>query len=175
MELHRVDKALPVFTVNIGDPFDLNTRIPEYRKQNPKSSSSNVNAWHSPYRTLGFDDVKKYLTDIAEEAVCKFYNNIVVNLDCRELWVMEYESNDSADLHSHYPASWSGVYYLNCGSDSSPLVIERQLEVKPQEGLFILFPSVMMHYVPPTKDFRRALAVNFFMKCDVENLGESIR
>ena len=175
MELHRVDKALPVFTVNIGDLFDLNTRIPEYRKQNPESSSSNVNAWHSPYMTAGFDDVKQHLTSIAEEAVCKFYDNIVVNLDCKELWVMEYESNDFADLHCHYPATWSGVYYLNCGKDPAPLVIERQLTVKPKEGLFILFPSVMMHFVPPTKSFRRALAVNFFVKCDVENLGESTR
>ena len=175
MQLHRVDKALPVFTVNIGDPFDLNTRIPEYRKQNPKSSSSNVNAWHSPYRTFGFDDVREHLTGISKAAVLKFYDNIDINLDCRELWVMEYESNDSADLHCHYPASWSGVYYLKCDDDSAPLIIERQLEVKPQEGLFILFPSVMMHYVPPTKGFRRALAVNFFMTCDVENLGKSIR
>ena len=162
----------PVFQMNINvywnyrygietsDPFNLNTRIPEYRKENPNSNDSNVKAWNSEYYTKGFDDVSDELIHVSEKMLYNHYR-LYSLIRPYNIWVMEYEENDYAVSHSHYPAKWSGVYYINCGDNPAPLVIEDQVTIKPVDGLYVLFPGDAYHYVPPTKSFRRAMALNF--------------
>ena len=162
----------PVFQININDywkraydvetsdPFNLNNRIPEYRKQNPVSNESNVKAWNSEYYTEGFDDVSKELIHVSEQMLYSHYKHWSV-IKSYNMWVMEYEENDYAAKHSHYPAKWSGVYYVKCDDDCSPLILADQIMIKPVDGLYVLFPGDAVHYVPPTKSFRRAVALNF--------------
>ena len=61
------------------------------------------------------------------------------------MWVMEYEENDYAAKHSHYPAKWSGVYYVKCDDDCSPLILADQIMIKPVDGLYVLFPGDAVH------------------------------
>ena len=160
-----VKKDLPIFTMELGDPFNLHELIPKYREKNCTSHISNVDAWHSNFhthkQTTMFNGVMDFLVEKSQQVVSEYYDGMPVPLKCENLWVMEYRKRDFARLHCHYPAAWAGVYYIDCDEESSPLLIEGSVEVQPTPGLFVLFPGIIMHEVLPTKTFRRALALNF--------------
>ncbi|MFL6446946.1 MAG: 2OG-Fe(II) oxygenase family protein [Bryobacteraceae bacterium] len=86
--------------------------------------------------------------------------------------------------HSHPDSAWSGVYYVNGGSDSPDQPLSGYLEfldpragadavtapgdpygepfrVRPQPGLLVLFPSWLYHWVHPYTGQTPRIAVSF--------------
>ena len=94
------------------------------------------------------------------------------------------EGQDRINKHRHTSAYWSGVLYYDekYHWDATPLEFEspipwssfdfnsptfaRQLQIKPQTGLCILFPAEIIHYTLPIKkgEVRRSLAFNIMPK-----------
>ena len=161
---HNIKKNLPIFSLNIGDPFELEKKIPEFRKLNPRYHLSNVKAWHSSFftykETTIFDDCINYLVELSNKIISEYYDNLPIKHKCIHMWVMEYHKGDHSDIHCHYPADWSLVYYINADKNSSPILLENQIEMYPEPGLLLIFPGIIEHMVPKTKSFRRAIAMN---------------
>jgi len=86
--------------------------------------------------------------------------------------------------HSHPDSAWSGVYYVDPGSDNSDQPLSGLLEflapragveavtapgdpygepfrVRPQAGLFVIFPSWLYHWVHPYSGRRPRIAISF--------------
>ena len=86
--------------------------------------------------------------------------------------------------HSHPDSAWSGVYYVNPGSDSPDQPLSGNLEfldpraaveavsapgdpygepfrVRPQAGLLVIFPSWLYHWVHPYMGQTPRIAVSF--------------
>jgi hypothetical protein len=86
--------------------------------------------------------------------------------------------------HSHSDSAWSGVYYVDSGSEdpSRPLsgILEfldpragteavsapgdpygEHFRVRPQAGLLVLFPSWLYHWVHPYAGERSRIAISF--------------
>ena len=78
------------------------------------------------------------------------------------VWFAKYAKEEYTRSHSHLPAVFSFVYFIQSPSGSSPLVFTySKKEIEPKEGLLVLFPSVLYHHVPPNKcDDRIVLAGN---------------
>ena len=161
--IKTIKKDLPIFTFNIGDPYDLETKIPEFRKEHPGYYDSNVKAWHSNFFTFQethiFDDCLNSIIMLCDKTIAKHYNCLVKH-HCSNMWVMEYEEGDYADNHCHYPADWSVVYYINVDENSSPIILENEIEIQPESGLLLIFPGIILHKVPSTKSFRRVMSMN---------------
>jgi hypothetical protein len=82
------------------------------------------------------------------------------------MWGVSYLYSDSANLHDHYPATWSCVYYLDVPENSSPLIFPSpNIKVKPWEGLLLIFPGNIAHCVPPstTNKSRVAVSANLYI------------
>ncbi|MFL6352503.1 MAG: 2OG-Fe(II) oxygenase family protein [Bryobacteraceae bacterium] len=86
--------------------------------------------------------------------------------------------------HSHPDSAWSGVYYVNAGSDSPDQPLSGVLEfldpragvdavtapgdpygepfrVRPQAGLLVIFPSWLYHWVHPYTGQTPRIAISF--------------
>ena len=133
--------------------------ISDFRKEYPESDNSNVKAWHSHFDTHVKEPKFNILIDRVMDA-SKDFINIKCNLYLLNFWVMEYEKGNHAVKHNHWPATLSGVYYIDVEENSSPIIFENNFVIKPKNGMLLLFPSIVNHEVPPTKGKRIVASFN---------------
>jgi len=163
--MYQINKRLPIFVENIGDPFNLKEVISEYRKTiSHQKHTSNVKAWQSSYFTHNetniFDESIDYVLKKCDLMISNYYKDNKITHKCINMWVMQYEENDHAVNHCHYPADYSCVYYIDVSQYSAPLIIEKRLQINPESGMLVVFPGIINHEVPPTKSGRTAMALN---------------
>ena len=133
--------------------------ISDFRKEYPESDNSNVKAWHSHFDTHVKEPKFNILIDRVMDA-SKDFINIKCNLYLLNFWVMEYEKWNHAVKHNHWPATLSGVYYIDVEENSSPIIFENNFAIKPKNGMLLLFPSIVNHEVPPSKGKRIVASIN---------------
>ena len=133
--------------------------ISDFRKEYPESDNSNVKAWHSHFDTHVKEPKFNILIDRVMDA-SKDFINIKCNLYLLNFWVMEYEKGNHAVKHNHWPASLSGVYYIDVEENSSPIIFDNNFVIKPKNGMLLLFPSIVNHEVPPSKGKRIVASFN---------------
>ena len=166
-----IEKLIPVFTTKIENYEIKNTfllhLVSEARRKNPESDVSNVNAWHrwltnEDESSIGFEAIIGEIVGACEFISSKFSKNSEekLNFKSHNAWIAEYDENDYTQIHSHFPADFSCVYYIDVEEDSSPMIIEGRMVVKPENGLLVIFPGILDHEVPKTKGKRVVLALN---------------
>ena len=133
--------------------------ISNFRKEYPESDNTNVKAWHSHFDTHVKEPKFNILIDRVMDA-SKDFINIKCNLYLLNFWVMEYEKGNHTVKHNHWPATLSGVYYIDVEENSSPIIFENNFVIKPKNGMLLLFPSIVNHEVPPTKGKRIVASFN---------------
>ena len=133
--------------------------ISNFRKEYPESDNTNVKAWHSHFDTHVKEPKFNILIDRVMDA-SKDFINIKCNLYLLNFWVMEYEKGNHTVKHNHWPATLSGIYYIDVEENSSPIIFENNFAIKPKNGMLLLFPSIVNHEVPPTKGKRIVASFN---------------
>ena len=133
--------------------------ISDFRKEYPESDNSNVKAWHSHFDTHEKEPKFNILIDKIFKKSQEFLE-INLNLHLVNFWVMEYEKGNHAVKHNHWPATLSGVYYIDVEENSSPIIFENNFVIKPKNGMLLLFPSIVNHEVPPSKGKRIVASIN---------------
>ena len=141
---------------------ELKKIILEFRKKYPESDNSNVKAWHTHFDTHYKEPKFKILIDKIMDVIEEFIK-IKCNLTPLNFWVMEYEKGDHALKHNHWPATLSGVYYIDVEENSSPIIFENNFVIKPKNGMLLLFPSIVNHEVPPSKGKRIVASINLLL------------
>ena len=138
---------------------ELKNIISEFRKKYPESDNSNVKAWHSHFDTHKKEPKFNMLIDRIMDASRDFIE-IKCTLYPLNFWVMEYEKGNHTLKHNHWPATLSGVYYIDVEENSSPIIFEDNYAVKPENGMLLLFPSIVNHEVPPSNGKRIVASIN---------------
>ena len=98
-------------------------------------------------------------------------------------WVNRYE-NSEMEYHTHNGAQLSAVYYpvvegvggesafydprffAARGYDLSFRTLYEPVEVKPESGLFVIFPSYLYHSVKVSRGFKISIPVDLFLYTD---------
>ena len=137
----------------------LKNIISDFRKEYPESDNSNVKAWHSHFDTHKKEPKFNILIDKILKKSQEFLE-VNFNLHLLNFWVMEYEKGNHAIRHNHWPATLSGVYYIDVEENSSPIIFENNFVIKPKNGMLLLFPSIVNHEVPPSKGKRIVASIN---------------
>ena len=157
----QTETEIGIYTLD--DHQELNNKlkniISDFRKKYPESDNSNVKAWHSHFDTHVKEPKFNILIDRVMDA-SKDFINIKCNLYLLNFWVMEYEKGNHAVKHNHWPATLSGVYYIDVEENSSPIIFENNFVIKPKNGMLLLFPSIVNHEVPPSKGKRIVASFN---------------
>lgn len=93
-----------------------------------------------------------------------------------EAWAVVYEPSGYHRLHSHPGSAWSGVYYVDTGDlregtgliefiDPRTAAIGREtspvIEVSPESGMLVAFPSWLVHDVSPVVATRDRICIAF--------------
>ncbi len=131
------------------------------------------------------EDFKK-ITDFAlqtiKETVPLFPNIDKANNNpyILDAWGVLYKPDTSTETwtsglepHSHWPATWSFVYYVDACNKCAPIVFPTCINANmhsPVTGLLIIFPGWVAHGVPPQKcDHNRiSIAGNIVIKHRLE-------
>jgi hypothetical protein len=103
--------------------------------------------------------------------LCGKLNGISLNIT--DWWLQRYSKGHFHNLHTHGADNnrFSFIIYLDCSENSSeiqfygpnyPLVHYEPIKIKPEKGLFVIFPSHLPHCVLPNNDDKRfILSGNF--------------
>jgi hypothetical protein len=77
------------------------------------------------------------------------------DLEIKEAWGLIYSKGDFAKSHTHFPYLFSFTYFLNTNHNHPPLVFDKifpdSIQIKPSEGLLVIFPSYVNHFVPKSE------------------------
>jgi hypothetical protein len=78
-------------------------------------------------------------------------------------WFNTMNVGDELKIHNHtndeHRSVVSGAFYANVGENSVPLIFSTE-QVKPRNGLLVLFSSEMEHYTEPEKEQRTVISFN---------------
>lgn len=99
--------------------------------------------------TFNFSDIDNQF----EKDINLFMKNL--DLKVTRIWAQKYE-NAQHEAHTHLPAEYSFVWYIEVDRDCSEIVFynpgwpyfeTHKIKVKPFTGLFLLFPGFLPHEV----------------------------
>lgn len=169
-----IPTELPVFWCSLFEHADqllaARIAIDEVRLTHPESTPSNVKAvYMSPWKSHTLNEkftplaqtVNRIAREVAKEYLKADLTQLNFELMLTDCWGVIYEGADYTMPHTHFPADFSAVVYLEVGDDSAPIIFGNSISVKPVPGLLVLFPGILLHSVPANKDKRVVLAMNF--------------
>lgn len=169
----------------------LVSQILELRSRHPGIVRSNRNAWHSgdelaahPNEHLAW--LLQKVTKFGRLALARYHDNWASNeLQLGACWANVLEPGGWNAPHHHFPCHWSGVFYVSVGQlgarhagpgDPSGMIEflnptpwqsvlgqGGNVVYGPKDGLMLLFPASIYHFVHPhhTNDLRISIAYNF--------------
>ena len=171
-DVYKFETILPIFSTILDGHVELNKylkeTILEHRKEYPQSNTSNVQAWHSDWRTHKLnpkfrsfcDFVSDQCTWVGEKCYGGHYK-----YDVETMWAMMYEKNEHTVKHVHFPNTFAASYYIEVESKSSPIIFEnddegRSLTIQPKNGMLLIWPAFIPHMVLPTQSKRIGISMN---------------
>ena len=107
-------------------------------------------------------------------------------IEITSMWGNVLKSGDSHPPHTHSNNLWSGVYYISAREDASPICFfdprpsanhlqpknnpnwnnSSMLKFPAHVGTGLIFPSWLMHWVPPTPSERMSVSWNILLRGD---------
>lgn len=89
-----------------------------------------------------------------------------------EMWFVEYKKNQKAKAHTHN-SEISFCYYLKADINSSPIIFPHiNLEIKPYDNLFLVFPGLIKHKtLPQNSDNSRIVIAGNSIVASFDNIG----
>tara|TARA_R110000787_G_scaffold158509_1_gene272398 strand:- start:1027 stop:1566 length:540 start_codon:yes stop_codon:yes gene_type:complete len=120
-------------------------------------------------------ELEKMLNGVNKQYFLKYKKN----LKLEEFWGHIHDKNQSTTLHHHATVNnldnsphISGVYYVNVPENAGVIVFQyptnqflnKRYWVQPKEGLFILFPSTLEHFVTRNKNKKERISISFNFK-----------
>jgi len=80
-------------------------------------------------------------------------------------WIAKYDKGDYAQIHTHYPATYSGCYYYDTGDNNSCHFFfdndYNRCQPPIENGHLLLFPSYMKHGVTTNESTKTKYTIAF--------------
>ena len=162
-----VNKVLPLFTTIPKDHWAINERllplIEQYRIEHSENHETNVKCnWRSDWMVQTderFNEFNEWILEACSFA-CQYHLNTQVTFSIANEWLMVYEKGDYAIPHEHFPYCLSVIYYVDCDANAAPVIFEDEVEIKPEIGKLVIFPSELKHEVKQTEGKRVVVSMN---------------
>jgi len=136
----------------------------EEKKSNVKAYMTNY-FLHKQYSIV--NEVCNRAIDIVKSIQQKDQKGKLDKFFTFDCWGAIYQENDYTLPHTHGPAMWSWVYYIQIPNNPPPLYFrEAKLKVFPKPDELIMFPGHVTHEVPKAIDMigeRIVLAGNIYL------------
>lgn len=146
-----------IWTTVLDNKDEINQQIIETinqeRKNNPEGYNDeiNINVWQSGWdmeNASGFNRVaqaaKVFTKQIADEKL----NFSIFNPHMIDCWCNVYNKESGCAVHSHFPSTFSLVYYVAVPKDSGRIFFpDIEIYLDPQPGLLLCFRGDTWHGV----------------------------
>jgi hypothetical protein len=136
----------------------------EERKSNLKGYMTNF-FLHKQYSIV--NEVCNKAMDIVKSIQGRDQKGTLDKFFTHDCWGGIYNQNDYTLPHTHGPALWSWVYYIQVPNNAPPLYFkEADLKVFPKSDEIVIFPGHVIHEVPKCTDMqgeRIILAGNIYL------------
>lgn len=168
-------KPESIFTTYLDKEDTRTNIIDEIKKSGDKQDyKTNVKAYMTDWNMAdkpGFQELNKHIIDTCHYLNSLYYRK-TVGLQVSNLWGMMYKKGDYAIVHDHWPALWSGVYYLRAPKGSGDLVFPQlKQRIQPKDNLLVIFRGDVRHGVEESKTDEERICVSFNVKEDVQPVG----
>ena len=161
-------KPVSIFTTQIIDPDISNKLEEEIRKSGDKQDyKTNVKAYMTDWVMTdkpGFNQLSEKVKSICSFLGKKYYNR-TIQPRISDMWGMIYKKGDYAIEHDHWPALWSGVYYIKAPTNSGDLLFSQlKQRITPKDNMMIIFDGGTRHSVEENLSNEERIAVSFNVK-----------
>lgn len=168
-------KPESIFTTYLDKEDTRTNIIDEIKKSGDKQDyKTNVKAYMTDWNMAdkpGFQELNKHIIDTCHYLNSLYYRK-TVGLQVSNLWGMMYKKGDYAIVHDHWPALWSGVYYLRAPKGSGDLVFPQlKQRIQPKDNLLVIFKGDVRHGVEESKTDEERICVSFNVKEEVQPVG----
>ena len=142
----------------------------ELRQNYPDSTPSNVKAvymspWKSHLLTTQLTPLIQLVSSKIKEASKQYLATDLTALNYElavaDCWCAVYDTSNYTVPHTHIPAAYSAVVYLEMDENSAPIVFNNSLAVNPVSGTLVFFPGHLLHHVPATQGKRIIVVINY--------------
>ena len=183
--------STPVWASLVDDYKNLNFKIDKYKNEikikNPNGiNKSNILGWHSPDFNLEDEEIKKFIKSISPN-IKKVITDMGWDpkknqVKLTNMWSIINRKNASNSRHLHNNCYISAAYYVKAPKDCGDIIfydprpakvirspeIEKstrlnmeQVNITPQEGLLVLFPSYLHHSVNANITDEERIVISF--------------
>lgn len=170
----------------------LKQAISRERARDPGRVRTNRGGWHSHLTLQDWDDVHvQQLMTMVRTLVAEMTLRLFPDADSRQFQDWEIRAWANVNLRDAYNVShhhggnlWSGVYYVDGGTESSdgsphgrtmfedrtgvpvagPDPFARELAITPKPGMMILFPALLYHRVEPFRGEGERITIAFNLR-----------
>ncbi len=164
----KTEKPVSIFTTKIIDANMNDLMEKEIKKTGDvQDHKTNVKAYMTHWSMNdkpGFETLEKYILEVCQFLNKKYYNK-TLNMKLDNLWGMIFKKGDHALVHDHWPALWSGVYYIKAPENSGDLTFPQlKQRVTPQDNMMVIFDGSTRHGVAENLSQEERIAVSFNVK-----------
>ena len=167
--------------INAVKNVDLVKDNPTY---NPYYTNQSIN--RMLHKEKDFSDLTKKILDTTHD-VCEFYSYAYDSLEITNLWVNFASKGTTHNPHTHSNNLFSGVWYPFKNTSKTPIIFidprAQNAQWSPKKrktndytgtlvsfsnkkNLGLIFPSWLMHYVPPAVGNRVSVSWNVLIRGD---------
>ena len=111
-----------------------------------EGSDSNVKALQTtgPLKSHALSVLRKWIISMILK------DKVVPDPKISDYWVSFYQEGDHTVPHHHLPTLYAFNYFIKTPKGSSPLIFSTSNTIiEPEEGKLLIFPSNLIHHVPP--------------------------
>jgi len=171
----EVNTRLPIFGFQLSpsahELAEARRALQELQLSHPEPLQSNVKGeytspWKSHLLNQRLQPLCHLVINLTEHAARKHWNTDIRKLNFRlevlDCWGSIYGHKGHTIAHTHFPADFSCVVYLDAEEGCAPIIFENQIKVSPSAGMIIIFPGMLLHHVPENEGQRKVVALNMF-------------
>ena len=160
----------------VSDTFDIDNLkniIQKYRQEHPGVQKSNMGGWQSKLFPPG-----ELVPDIVRPAVETYkrgttLEELGLDLEIAAYWFNVNPPGAYNSSHIHPGSILSGVFWVSCPENCGRFIMRHPNEmvnfylgadnslINPQEGLLVLFPSYLEHFVEPNRGSEDRISISF--------------
>ena len=183
--------STPIWTSHLNEFQDVNKKMEEYIKKQMELDSkgkkaSNINGWHSENFNLKDEEVVFFINTISikiQKAMEDMGWDLSKNkIEIPNIWSIINKKGSSNAMHIHSNCYLSAAYYVKAPNDCGDIVFHdprqsrlirkpklsklnklngEEVNVKPKEGLLVLFPSYLYHSVKESLSNSERIVISF--------------
>jgi hypothetical protein len=151
---------------------DILSVIADVKLKNPEgfTDSINFNTWQSKWNMEtypGFKEIAEIACNVTAEIAQDHFKCTNFSPKILDCWANVYDNQGGCNQHSHFPATFALVYYVQVPPGSGDIYFpEAEIKLTPVVGHLLCFSGATWHGVDPSQTDENRIAIGINIGCN---------